>query len=343
MINNVTSKVEGKIRMNRFMGMMSNYMKKVIKYFRERKNRKLCHKYDVNFNFFNELKIFMQSYLETILDKEIELKKLKSLRTVFDNIPLKFQITKSPSPENQTNKLPSGLFFKSLDKEIDNISHADIYHNERVALLGELLNTLRHELSNPLFGLQLSSQLLLDEIDESNKPLIEEIIQSISRSQEIIDNFTKLYSRSNKKLSVELNKLFKEVFTLTKSQSRGVLFETNIEKETFVTTNPVWLAQILFNLIINSSQAIKSKKGEQGKITIEYRSILKGFEIDFKDNGPGVPREQIDKVFSPFFTTKEKGTGLGLAITKMLVEKLNGTISCINTQEGAHFKVRFLN
>lgn len=294
--------------------------------------------------FFNEIKLYIPSYLELLLDKENEFKKLKNLRMVFDNIPIKFQLSSQSNIENKANKIPSGLFYKCIDKELDSINHADIYHNERVALLGELLNTLRHELSNPLFGLQLSSQILQEEIDKDNKPLIEEITHSISRSQEIINNFTKLYSKSDEKLEVNLYKLVKEVLTLTKSESRNVHVDIDIPQEVEILTNPVWMAQILFNLIINSSQALKASNIASPEIKIRYtKSSESEFLIDFSDNGLGISKSYIDKIFSPFFTTKEKGTGLGLAITKMLVERLSGSIQYCDQFTGAYFKLRFKN
>ena len=75
----------------------------------------------------------------------------------------------------------------------------DLFHHERLSLLGELLNTLRHELSNPLFGLQLSSQILKEDLaeDTENLEFIEEISKNINRSQEIIKNFSELFLEKN--------------------------------------------------------------------------------------------------------------------------------------------------
>src|SRR5690606_12919315 len=99
----------------------------------------------------------------------------------------------------------------------------DLFHHERLSLLGELLNTLRHELSNPLFGLQLSSQILKEDLaeDTENLEFIEEISKNINRSQEIIKNFSELFLEKNLTKNIVLKDIIEEVITLTKSETRG--------------------------------------------------------------------------------------------------------------------------
>lgn len=220
--------------------------------------------------------------------------------------------------------------------------HADINLVERIALLGELLNTLQHELSNPLFGLHLSSEILLGEdLDDEQRLFVKNINQSIRRSQNILSNFSGLYQ---KKVQMEENNLvdiLNEVSTLTKSESRNVKKEIkleNISKENCITlTNPTWLAQIFFNLIINSTQALKAINHPNPKININI-SLKNGFfEIIHLDNGPGIPVDKQKFIFDPFYTTKEEGNGLGLAISKKLAKKLGGDLSYEQQDSGAKF------
>ena len=98
------------------------------------------------------------------------------------------------------------------------------------------------------------------------------------------------------------------------------------------------LIRVFVNLITNAVQAVENQQKEaieegrepiQGRVLICLRnSIQEGYyDIVFDDNGPGVPAENLDKLFTPNFTTKTGGTGLGLAICRNIVEKCNGTIS----------------
>jgi signal transduction histidine kinase len=101
-----------------------------------------------------------------------------------------------------------------------------------------------------------------------------------------------------------------------------------------------YLEEILFNLIVNACQALKSA-GKPGEIKISAASSRPGLEkhlktgslesdvltITIQDNGPGIPEEKIKDVFRPFYTTKAEGTGLGLYITQQLVEKIDGRVN----------------
>jgi signal transduction histidine kinase len=120
----------------------------------------------------------------------------------------------------------------------------------------------------------------------------------------------------------------------------GMIMDTEkIEKR--ILCDPVYvmadrgqLKQVLFNLIKNASHAIDKEKG---KIVVNVdRANDKEVVIKIIDNGYGMPKEVLDKVFTPFFTTKEpgKGTGLGLALVKIMADRNNGKIK-VESQEGA--------
>ncbi len=227
---------------------------------------------------------------------------------------------------------------------MDSLDKADIFHQERIGLLGELLNTLKHELSNPLFGLQLSAEILCQEIeDPESKLFMEEIASSIKRSQSIISNFTEFYTTSESLHADDIEKMVHEVFTLTKSQSRNIIKQFAIigdKDEDFVLdANSVWLAQILFNLVVNSAQALNQIEVKSPEILVKAK-LRHPFELHVIDNGPGAGKETIEKIFRPFYTTKEKGTGLGLAISQSLASKLGGKIEYIAQGQGAHFVLR---
>lgn len=203
-------------------------------------------------------------------------------------------------------------------------AHLSFIHNEKMNLLGELLNTLKHELSNPLFGLQLSLELLQEEVFNSDelKPFIYEAKNNIARSQNIIENFSKLFSNTEALIEINIKKFTEEILTLTKSETRGVLKEINIEPNLSIYTYPSLLAQALFNLIINAAQA----KATLIRIKAQLSKTRGKLVISVIDNGVGIPSEQLPYIYEAFYTTKSYGTGLGLYLTQNYIKILNGTL-----------------
>jgi signal transduction histidine kinase len=230
----------------------------------------------------------------------------------------------------------------------NNFNSADVNHQERISLLGELLNTLKHELSNPLFGLQLTTELLLlEDLVDDQQMFVQEIALAIKRSQSIIHSFSEMYNDNPSFENVDLIQLLKEVITLTKSESKAIskfiILEENVAQDNdqlYLKTNQTWLAQVLFNLIINSTQALNNSNTVKPQIKISLSKKPQVIEISVKDNGPGLKSASIKDAFKPFFTTKDAGTGLGLTISTSLISKLSGTIKYIDNDNGAHFLLR---
>lgn len=239
-----------------------------------------------------------------------------------------------------TGKNTLSLFFdKALSEE------TDLYHFYRITLLGELLNTLRHELSNPLFGLSLASDILdASDKDGDIQQSIADIKCNSDRCQTIIKNFSSLYEDEDNFKDFDLISVINETLVLTKSETRGIQKHIKCNEQSItIYSNPTWISQIIFNLVINSAQALKEKFGNELResyINVEIETYNSNILIHINDNGPGVPNSIQDKLFNPFFTTKEVGTGLGLSICKNLIQKLDGNISyCNNEHGGAQFSL----
>jgi two-component system NtrC family sensor kinase len=298
---------------------------------------------------FSILTKVLSSFIEIKLHHSLVINKLKFLKSAILESPFDIYTNDKHLEEisNSKNNIQSEKhlfsnqsYFQISKSENSILDHGDIFHHERVSLLGELLNTLRHELSNPIFGLQLTTQLLLMEDHNSEQEeFLNEVLLSIKRSQSILENFTNLYKDSTSSEAVDIIKLINEVFTLTKSESRHLKKEIFCSTEKLMfNTNPTWFAQIIFNLVINSAQASKDTPKANLKVSLE---LSKGFLIiNFEDNGPGISDEVTGEAFKAFYTTKDKGTGLGLAICKSLTSKLKGSIQYLNNDKGAHFLLK---
>lgn len=303
----------------------------------------------------------ISSVLEVVINKDLSDNKISNLFRVFEILPSPISIINQhgvPVYQNSSFKDSSALSdsvdsanifeselsggFKLVMLIDSNLSKSEIQHFQRVELLGELLNTLQHELSNPLFGIQLATELL-DQLpsNASVKESLGDISENCKRCQDILRDFKFIYQGGDSFLDISLEKIIRETLTLTKSASRGIKKGVIIEdalKSNLILTNPTWLSQILFNLIINSSQAILSHSESQGvggeieiKVLINVNNLL---EIKVSDNGPGIEQAIRGSIFEPFYTTKQKGTGLGLSICQSLAEKLGGKMQ-YNSSPGA--------
>lgn len=228
----------------------------------------------------------------------------------------------------------------------------EIFHHNKIELFSEILNNLKHEISNPLFGISLASKEIIDTLENKNSFEIKETLKGIEQNAErchlIIKNFQNVYDPFIGHKKVELNTLIRDTIRLTKSEIRGlkIIFENlslSQDKEV-INTNPIIVGQILFNLIINSAQAIRENSHQDIDkfIKISTRKERNTISIDVLDNGPGVPSDLQMKIFDPFFTTKEKGTGLGLCICKKLAEKIKANLVYINksAMPGATFSLQ---
>lgn len=311
---------------------------------------------------FQALSSFLHPLLLKILDKEKNDLKKEVLKTSLENFPEKIAIKKNSqvvftNETDEKNYENSNLMIfpiegeEGMSMELSNISKdqisTELYHSQRVSLLGELLNTLQHELSNPLFGLNLTSSILEGEAkDPETESLLSEISQNANRSQTIIKNFSNLYNDQQEFKKINLYRFIEEVITLTKSETKEIaksIERVGFEGELEITTNPTILTQIIFNLIINAAQAIKEHSSDCRKksIIIKMTKVGTNVEISVIDDGPGVQAEHVSAIFQPFFTTKESGTGLGLSICQNLAHQLGTKIDFKNNSPllGATFSI----
>ena len=302
----------------------------------------------------------LQPHFERLVDQEFSDKRLSELRICLKDFPLPLRIMNSDTGSSFQNDLyrtelqEKDIFFNkkvmgpfSLDLyDSDELRHYafDLFHFQRISLLGELLNTLRHELSNPLFGLKLGAQIFSTlKISPDSKEIMGEIEKNVNRSQAIIENFSNLYQLQHETKKVNLKKIIDESLVLSKSEGREMkkIIRYHGTSESLELNVPlIFVVQIIFNLIVNAAQALK-QGSIPGELTIEIESDDKQVSVHVKDNGPGIPEEQQTLLFKPFFTTKSQGTGLGLLLSRNLAAKMGGNLEYLvnNNHKGAHFRL----
>ncbi len=302
----------------------------------------------------------LQPHFERLIDQEFSDKKISELRMCLKDFPLPLRVKDSQTGASFVNDLfrsdlqDQDIFFNKkimasfgIDLyDSDELRHYafDLFHFQRISLLGELLNTLRHELSNPLFGLKLSSQIFtLLPVSEDDKSLMQEIEKNIDRCQSIIENFSNLYQTEAEVRPIKIKKIIDESLVLAKSEIREVTKKITFNDETeemLLSVPLIFVVQILFNLIINAAQAMRGQDG-RAELTITTSSNEGFVSITVQDNGPGIPVDKINNLFKPFFTTKSQGTGLGLVLSRNLALKMGGNLEYFNDNinKGAGFRL----
>lgn len=220
---------------------------------------------------------------------------------------------------------------------------------QRDAAWGEVAKRLAHEIKNPLTPIQLSAERIQHKLsaalDEKNGALLKKsthtIVQQVEAMKTMVKEFSD-YARppSLKTEQIDLEKLLKEIIALYASKNISIQLNGPIEP---IPVDPLRIRQLFHNLIKNSLEATESSSSQQIKIVLEKitaqdRDFL---QIAVEDNGSGLPKEQLDTIFDPYVTTKEKGTGLGLAIVKKIIDEHGGIIwADRDFQNGARFVVR---
>ncbi|MBL0272652.1 MAG: CHASE3 domain-containing protein [Chitinophagaceae bacterium] len=239
---------------------------------------------------------------------------------------------------------------QQLKKRIDELSKANteliqVRSHEKFAATGRIARTIAHEVRNPLTNINLAADQLKEEVgpnDENATHLFEMINRNSSRINQLISdllNSTKFSELTVTKISV--NDLLDE--TLKEANDRISLNHINVIKKYTsgscdVSVDKDRIKIALLNIIINAVEAMGNREGSA--LTLETKAEHNKCRIIINDNGPGLDKEALTRLFEPYFTSKPKGNGLGLTITQNIILNHKGEISVESTKgEGVNFTI----
>lgn len=215
----------------------------------------------------------------------------------------------------------------------------EVLRTAELASLGEMAGGIAHEINNPLTIISstnrvLSMMIAKDKIDTNTfQELIKTSDQTVTRIAKIVTGLRNLSRSSGDKDISDCNfqDVFNDVLEVAESKfkSKGIEIKKQYsedEASLIFRANRIQLSQVLINLLNNSYDELQSNNYFDKWVKIEIKASENILELRISDAGSGIPQKVRDKMFNPFFTTKEigKGTGLGLPLSKSMVEKMGG-------------------
>jgi len=212
-----------------------------------------------------------------------------------------------------------------------------VKRSEKLAAIGELAAGVAHEIRNPLSSIRGFAQFLRHSLKDKpqEKEYAETMVAEVDRINRVVTDLLTFARPMAVEVSpTDITELIEHTVRLAEADalSRDVKFQMKISDLTKLPLDANQITQALLNLLLNALQAVPPK----GNIEIgaELNTADSRLHLWVKDDGPGIPKNQIEKIFEPFYTTREKGTGLGLAIVHKIVENHNGEIRIDSPPKG---------
>jgi len=236
---------------------------------------------------------------------------------------------------------------KERDERLKEYTQQQLMKSERLATLGQLSAGVAHEINNPLGAVLMYTHLSLEEMkaDDPHRMNLEKVVGEATRCKDIVKGLLDFARQTEPKVEqLFVNEILERTLSLVENQA---LFQNvRITKalsgylpKIMIDGNQI--QQVFTNIILNAAEAIEG----EGELSVTTRTATDGesIEIEITDTGCGISKENLEKIFDPFFSTKEvgRGTGLGLAVSFGIVARHKGTIDVKSEQgKGTTFIIR---
>ncbi len=235
-------------------------------------------------------------------------------------------------------------------RRVERYHYEQMKRADRLASIGEMAAGIAHEIKNPLAGIAGVIQVLKKDMPpgDQKKVVLEEVLSQVERMDKAVRNLLSFARPPEPKMTlVDVNEVIGKLFDFLAPQfaKQSIVSERKLATGLpWLTLDPDLIQQAFINIALNAIQAMQ----EGGRFTIETRARKPSgdgsglVEIMFSDTGRGISVENLTRIFSPFFTTRQQGTGLGLSITQRIVEQHNGEINVSSVPgKGTSFTISF--
>jgi hypothetical protein len=221
---------------------------------------------------------------------------------------------------------------------------------DRMAVMGEMINNIAHQWRQPLNILAVNVQYLplVYGSAEFNREFLENSVgksmEMINYMSQTINDFRNFFRSEKATVTFEVNKVLAHTISLIKKsfEDQQITIEFHSSGEPMVNGYPNEYAQVLLNILINARDALVERNVDDRRISLQAFADSGKTVVTITDNAGGIAGEIMDRLFDPYFTTKgpDKGTGIGLFMSKGSIEKnMGGRLTVRNTGKGAEFRI----
>jgi len=239
------------------------------------------------------------------------------------------------------------LFYRKLitsQKQLQNLTY-----QSKLASMGEMIGNIAHQWRQPLTHLSFllmnlktayEKKMLTPEYFDKKTTMANAQIKYLSNT---IDDFRDFFRNTNNKETFNLSNSVNEVINLLKDSfnHHEIEIEINLNKTIEIKAYRGEFLQVIFNILNNAKDEFLKRKTKNPKIIIKTQISKNEIKLEIGDNAGGIKNELLQKIFEPYFTTKDKGLGIGLYMSKIIIEKSEGKLEATNTKSGALFIIKF--
>lgn len=234
---------------------------------------------------------------------------------------------------------------QSANEQLQKTQNA-LIRTEKIAAVGQIAAGVTHEIKNPLNSLSINAQMLIRELadkfgpDSSAHESATLIKSEINRINNILEEFVKFAKFPEPRLvDNDINQIVREVADLISESVKdsGIALRVSLQENIPGIKLDNWqFREVLINLTQNAISAMK----DGGELELQTVLADNNVVVRVKDTGEGIPESNLERIFTPFFSTREGGLGLGLSIVQRIVESHGGRINCTSsTGVGTVFEV----
>ncbi|CZE47744.1 PAS domain-containing sensor histidine kinase [Campylobacter geochelonis] len=266
----------------------------------------------------NELKELNLSLEEKVLDQTKELIEL--------NKSLEERIALEVNKNEEKNKL--------------------LFQQSRLASMGEMIGNIAHQWRQPLSELGIDLFKMKQQIDdkESFVAIYEHAKIVIKNMSKTIDDFRNFFKSDKEKELFFISEAVNDAFTMLRGtfKKESINFDLVNKKDVEISGFKSELSQVFMNLFTNAKDAMKETPIKDKKLVVSIQKSTNYVIVSIFNSGKQIEKENLDKIFEPYFTTKHpsSGTGLGLYINKMILERMGGDIDVKNLKNGVSFSIK---
>lgn len=217
---------------------------------------------------------------------------------------------------------------------------AENERNRRLTAMGALVTKIAHEIRNPLGSIELFANMIAQDLGNSiHGEYAKRISNAVSMLRNTLENMLSFTKGIQPKKEIKcINTIIKEIIKEFEELFHrvGIELEYTDDSQYYISIDSTLIRQALINVIVNAYQAMP----EGGLLSVKLTKEQNKVKISIKDTGQGIDNDMIERIFEPFFSTKDRGSGLGLSITNSIISAHNGKIEVKSQpKEGTEFAI----